>query len=121
MNVHEPTFDIRDPNSQITDIVEFRSHMLLWQAVRKKHTLILYVIAALCFGGGLLALYFDFTFITVVLLALAAYFNQESDHHNLLAEMMDMQWSLALLINKHTRDLEVLRGELKQERNSKSS
>ena len=121
MNAHEPTFDIHDPNSQITDILEFRSHMLLWQAARKRHTLILYVIAVLCFGAGLLALYFNFTFIAVVLLALAAYFNQESDHHLLLAEMMDTQWSLALLINKHTRDLEVLRWELRQVIDSKSS
>ena len=80
-----------------------------------------YVITILFFGAGMWAVYYNFTFIAVLFLALAAYFNLESILHILMSEILHAHWLLALLINKHTRDLEVLRGELKQERESKSS
>jgi hypothetical protein len=80
-----------------------------------------YVFAILFLGAGLWALYYNFAFIAVLLLGLAAYFNLESSHHILMSETLNAQWLLALLINKNTRDLEAFRWELKQERDSKSS
>ena len=101
------------------DIVEYKAGMLKVLEVRHKHTVISYVVAVLLFGAGLLALYLDKIVIAIILLALAAYSNQESKYQQLLAEITSMQWSMVLLIIKHMGDLKAITPEFDKETDEK--
>jgi len=101
------------------DIEKYELCLSEFQGAHNKRTMIQWVLAILFFGAGLWALYSDATFIAIVLLVLAAYFNLNSTHHILMSEIMNLHRLLAMLINKHTRDLEGIRKELKQEKDSR--
>lgn len=101
------------------DVIAYKDGMLKVLEARHKHTVIYYVVAFFCFGAGLLALYLDGIIIAIILLALAAYFNQESKYQQLLAEITSMQWSMALLIIKHNGDLRTITPEYDTETDEK--
>lgn len=103
------------------DIEKYELCLNEWQSAHDKKMITKYVITILLFCAGLWALYENAIFMAVLMLALAANLNLISAHHILLSEIMNTHRLLAMLINKHTRDLEVIRKELKQERDSKSS
>lgn len=103
------------------DIEKYELCLNEWQGANDKKVIIKYVVTILLFCAGLWALYENAIFMAVVMLTLAANFNLISAHHILLSEIMNTHRLLAMLINKHTRDVEVIRKELKQEKDSKSS
>src|SRR6185503_1160264 len=77
-----------------------------------KKTITNYLITILLFCAGLWAVYEHSIFMAVLLLALAANFNRQSSHHILVSEIMGAHRLLAMLINKQSQDIELLRGEL---------
>ena len=103
------------------DIEKYELCLSEFQGAHDKRTMIQWVLSILFFGAGLWALYSGATFIAVVLLILAGYCNLNSANHILMSEIMNTHRLLAMLVNKHTRDLEEIRRELKQEKDLKSS
>ena len=97
------------------DIEKYELCLNEWQSANDKKMIAKYAITILLFCAGLWALYENAIFMAVLMLALAANFNLISAHHILLSEIMNTHRLLAMLINKHTRDLEAIRKEFKQE------
>jgi hypothetical protein len=96
------------------DIEEYRSNLLTAQKSYREHTRTFFLAAVVTFSAGAVLLYLNLTVVAVVFLALSIFLSQGSNHHHLLGDMLDAQWSLALLINKQAKQLEVLRWELKE-------
>ena len=63
-----------------------------------------FIFAISFFVAGILAVYFDMTIISIVLLACAALSYSNASHDQLLADMQKNHWPLALLINRDTTD-----------------
>lgn len=93
------------------DFQQYESCLDEWKGTHDKKTIINYLITILLFGAGLWAVYEHAIFMAVLLLALAANFNRQSSHHILVSEIMSAQRLLAMLINKQSRDIQVLREE----------
>ena len=100
------------------DIDEYQNNMLAAQRKHRAYMKTLFLVAIVCFGAGVASIYFEMSIVAVVLLALSVFFYQGSSYYHLLDDMHQAQWSLALLINKQTKEMEILRWELKQERES---
>ena len=101
--------------SELTyDIEEYRSNLLTTQKSYREHTRTFFLIAVVTFGVGAVLLYLNMAVVAVVFLMLSIFFYQGSNHHHLLGDMLDAQWSLALLINRQAMQLEGLRWELKE-------
>lgn len=81
------------------DISSYHERLLHDQRKHQEYKKALALAALLFFAAGLLALHFDLTIGAVALLALAAAFYQMAGRHQLLADMTDAQWSMALLVN----------------------
>lgn len=96
------------------DIEKYELCLSEFQDAHNKRTMIQWALSILFFGAGLWALYSGATFIAVVLLIFAGYCNLNSANHILMSEIMNTHRLLAMLVNKHTRDLEEMRQELKQ-------
>jgi hypothetical protein len=103
------------------DIEKYELCLSELQSAHDKRTMIQWSLAILFFGAGLWALYFSATFIAVALLIFAGYCNLNSANHILMSEIMNTHRLLAMLVNKHTRDLEEIRRELMLGKDSKSS
>ena len=96
------------------DIEQYRSNLLTKQKSYGERAKIFFLIAVVAFGVGTVLLYLNMTVVAVVFLALSIFFYQGSNHDQLLSDILDAQWSLALLINKQATQLEVLRWEQKE-------
>jgi len=103
------------------DIDEYQSYLLASKRSYGKSKKILIVLAVVCFGTGAILLYVNMSIVALLFLVLSFLLYQDASHHQLLIDMLDPQWSLALLINKHTKDLETLRWELKQDADSRAA
>ncbi len=98
------------------DIQEYQTNLLARQKGYREYTKTLFLTAVVTFGVAAVLLYLNLTVVAVVFFALSIFFYQGSSHHHLLDDMLDAQWSLALLINTQAIQLEVLRRELKEEK-----
>ncbi|SRR6266699_5729330 len=105
-------------STQTYNIEEYQGYLLAAKRNNESYMKVLFVTAIVSFGASVVSLYFDMNIVAVILLAVSIFFYQGSSHHHLLSDMLDTQWSLALLINNHTKDLEVLRWEIKQRMNT---
>ncbi len=94
--------------SRALDMVQYDFCVDEWKSAHDKKTIINYVMAILLFCAGFWAVYEHAVFVAVLLLALAANFNQQSSHHILVSEMMGAQRLLAMLINKQSRDMDAV-------------
>ena len=94
-------------------IEKYASYLLSQKQYNENYQKVLFLGAIALFAGGLVSLYFDVTILTVILLAASIFFNQGASHYHLLNDMLDAQWPLALLISKHSNDLEMIRKEIK--------
>ena len=83
----------------------------------------LFLVAIFFLVASVVALFFDAPIVAGALFLVSILFKEGAFETRLEISMIEANWWLALLINKHTRDLEVLRlrEELKQERDSESS
>ncbi len=95
--------------SRSLDVAQYEQCLNEWKGAHEKKTIVNYVITILLFLAGLWATYEHALFMAVLLLALAANFNRQSSHHALIAEVMDTQRLLAMLINRQSRDIDSLR------------
>lgn len=107
--------------SRSLDIEKYELCVSEFQSAHDKRTMIQWVLAILFLGAGLWALYSSATFIAVALLIFAGYCNLNSTNHILMSEILNAHRLLAMLVNKHTRDLEEIRRELEPKKDLKSS
>ncbi len=94
------------------DIEEFRTNLLSEERKHRDYTRTLFIAAILAFVIGGVLTYLGLVVVAIICLALGVLLYQSSNHHLLLGDMLQSHWSLALLINKQSKQLEVLRWEL---------
>lgn len=99
--LHTPSYTLQEYDDYLTRTKERNQEL--------KKTL--FFVAAVAFCAGLIAIYFGWTIVAVVLLAVAVFFHQGNSHCVFLDDVLDTQWHLALFINSHTKYLEALRSD----------
>jgi len=79
--------------------------------IHEKRSIFQWVLAIICFGLGLWLLADNVVFGSVLLLALAAYFNLNSSNHALMSDILSANRLQAMLVNKHAKEIEAIRNK----------
>lgn len=78
----------------------------------EKRSIFQWILAIICIGLGLWLLADNVVFGSVLLIALAAYFNLNSANHALMSDVLSANRLQAMLINKHAKEIETIRNKL---------
>lgn len=117
-----PRFEERWLNeNRSLDISEYEECLNEWRSSYQKISIQKWVVTILLFCAGLWALYENFTFMAVLLLALSANSQLMGVSHIVLSEIMNQNQLLAMLINKQSRDNESFRREMLKQKESNLS
>ena len=93
---HTPSYTLQEYDDYLT--------RTKWR--NKEHKKAFFVAAAVLFCAGLTATFFGWTTVAVLLLAASFFYYQATSQYDLLDNVLDTQWHLALFINSHTKYLE---------------
>jgi hypothetical protein len=105
--------DLWSNGAKTLDIGGYDKCMTELQTAYNKRMMVQWVLAFVAFVAGLWAILDGTTFLAVLLLFLAGYFNVNSANASVMSEIMSAHRLLAMLVNKNAADLEALKNELK--------
>ena len=91
--------DLLTRDGKTLDAVQFEQCFIEFKRAHNRQLMTQYVIAAICFVGGLLALSSGLSVVGVGLLVAALYFNLNSIHHSLVADVLDIARMLSMRVN----------------------
>lgn len=100
-----------NPN-QTLSMEEYEFCLSEFNRNHEKRSIIQWILAIICFGLGLLLLADNVVFGSVLLIALAAYFNLNSTNHALMSDILSANKLHAMLVNKHAKEIEIIRNKL---------
>lgn len=104
-----------NPNRTL-NMEEYEFCLSEFNSNHEKRSIYQWVLAIISFGLGLWLLTDNLVFGSVFLIVLAAYFNLNSTNHALMSDVLSANRLQAMLINKHTKELEAIRNELNQQK-----
>ena len=88
------------------DINEYDCCVTEWKNAHESRMIRYYIYTIILFVGGMWAVYEQVWIMAVLLLALAANYSLKSSQHILMAEIILLQKTLAMLINKVSKDIQ---------------
>jgi hypothetical protein len=100
-----------NPNRTLS-MVEYEFCLSEYIRIHEKRSIYQWILAIICFGLGLWLLADNVVFGSVLLIALAAYFNLNSTNHAIMSDVLSADRLQAMLVNKHAKEIEAIRNKL---------